>query len=340
MNKLTIAAIGMLMAISKSHAQAGDSAAFYFQKGIEEKTAGRFLQASKYFDKAISFNSNFKEAYIENGYANIEMRRTDAAKAHFSKVYELDPNNSIAIKELMEILYNHRQFAKAKEMAAKCKGCPGSEKIIGMCAYQQEDYGLAVKMLGGYLSKNPTDAEATYTMARSYLDMEDYRGAVPYYKKAIALNEEKSAWAYELALLYYNNDDFKNAVVMFGKAAERGYTQSNDFKENFGYAHIYAGNFDDGEKLLLEVLQRKPNNKEMLRDMAEAYYKNNKFDKSLNYCQKLMEMDMNDGKALYQAGLCFQKMGQKDKGQAMCDKAIEMDPSLNSLRQKSMTMGL
>jgi tetratricopeptide (TPR) repeat protein len=78
----------------------------------------------------------------------------------------------------------------------------------------------------------------------------------------------------------------------------------------------------------------------MIRDMAEAFYKGKDFQKSLNYCQKLMEMDTKDGKALYQAGLCFQKMGQKDKGQSMCDKAIEMDPSLNSLRQKSMTMGL
>ena len=33
-------------------------------------------------------------------------------------------------------------------------------------------------------------------------------------------------------------------------------------------------------------------------------------------------------------------MGQKDKGMALCDKAIEMDPSLNSLKQKKMDMGM
>jgi tetratricopeptide (TPR) repeat protein len=64
------------------------------------------------------------------------------------------------------------------------------------------------------------------------------------------------------------------------------------------------------------------------------------YDKSLEFCQKLIEFDAKDAKALYQAGLCFQKKGQKDKGQGMCDKAIEMDPSLASMRQKSMTMGL
>jgi len=38
--------------------------------------------------------------------------------------------------------------------------------------------------------------------------------------------------------------------------------------------------------------------------------------------------------------MCYQKMGQKEMGMALCDKAIEMDPSLSSLKQKKMNMGL
>ena len=115
---------------------------------------------------------------------------------------------------------------------------------------------------------------------------------------------------------------------------------SNDFNENLGYAYIYSGQFDNGEKELLAILDKKPDNKEMIRDIAEAYYKQKMYDKSLNYLQKLLEMDTKDGKALYQAGLCFQKKGQKNKGEGMCDKAIEIDPSLSGLRQKMMSEGL
>ncbi|MFN0082441.1 MAG: hypothetical protein ACKVOM_07960 [Ferruginibacter sp.] len=43
-----------------------DSSIFYFEKGIAEKNAGRFLPASLSFEKAISFNQSFTEAYIEN----------------------------------------------------------------------------------------------------------------------------------------------------------------------------------------------------------------------------------------------------------------------------------
>jgi len=325
-----------LLVYSSAYSQNTDSSEIYFQKGIEEKTAKRFLVASTWFDKAISANSKFKQAYIESGYVNIEMRKTDKAMLQFNKVLEIEPNNTVATKELMDLYYNYRMFGKAKEMANKCSSCLNSEKIKAMCSYHDEDYGAAVKGLTSYLSKNPGDAEATYTLARSYLDMEDYKNAVPNYNKAVLLDGEKNVWMYELGLLYYNQEDYKNAVVFFTKAAEKGYPQKSDFQENLGYAYMFSGQTEQGEKMLLDLLQKKPNNKDLLRDMAESFYNGKMYQKSLNYCQKLMEMDANDGKALYQAGLCFQKMGQKEKGQGMCDKAIEMDPSLNGLRQKSM----
>jgi tetratricopeptide (TPR) repeat protein len=92
--------------------------------------------------------------------------------------------------------------------------------------------------------------------------------------------------------------------------------------------------------LLLEVYAKKPANTNIFREMAEAFYKQKLYDKSLGYCQRLMQLDMKDAKALYQAGLCFIKKGEKDRGQGMCNKAIEMDPSLAGMRQKNRSMGL
>ncbi len=330
----------MLMLCTSLYAQNIDSAEIYFQKAVEFKTNKQFLQASKSFDKAIQFNKSYKEAYLENGYVSLEMHKSDNAIANFNKVVELEPANTAAAKELMDLYYNYRQFEKARQLALKCPACQNAEKIVAMCNYQREDYGNAIKGLTNYLAKNPTDAEATYTMARSYLDMEQYKNAVPYYNKAILLNAEKNSWVYELGMLYYTLNDFTNAVVFFNKAADAGYPQKSDFVENLGYAYIFSGQFDQGEKLLLGLIEKRPGDTELIRDIAEAYYNGKMYDKSLSYCQKLMELDAKDGKALYQAGLCFQKKGDKDKGQAMCDEAIKMDPSLNGLRQKQNTMGL
>ena len=327
----------LLMASIQLFSQQTDSAEFYFQKGIEQRAAKKYLLAANALDKAVQFNPKYKEAYLENGYVNLEMRKTDNAISHFSKVLEIDPTNIQAVNELMELYFNYRQFSKAKEMAAKCLSCLNSEKITAMSYFQEEDYGNAVKGLMSYLTKNPQDPEATYTLGRTYLEMEQFKQAIPYYTKAVILNEEKNMWAYELGLIYYTMEDFKNAVVYFNKAADKGYPKKSDFLENLGYAYMYSGQTEMGEKMLTEIMSKKPGDKQMMLDIAEVFYQTKMYDKSLGYCQKLMEMDMKDGKALYQAGLCFQKMGQKDKGQAMCDQAIELDPSLAGKRQKQMT---
>jgi len=320
--------------------QTTDSSSWYYGKGMEEKAAKRYLVASNHFETAIQLNSRYTEAYIENGLVNKEMRRTDASKQNFTKAFELDNNNEIAIAELMELNFSYRQYQTAIDFAQRCKTCANKDRIIAMSYYQMEDYGKAEKMLLKLVEKDPKDAEANYTLARTYLEMGLEGKGIPYYVKAVQLDDTKSRWHFELGLLYYNNDNYKNAVISFNKAADNGLIRTNDFNENLGFAYLYSSDFDKGEKLLNDIVDRKPGDKELLRDIAVAFYDRKMYDKCLSYCQRLMEMDMKDGKALYQAGLCFQKKGETSRGQQMCDKAIEMDPSLGSLRTKKEIMGM
>ena len=318
---------------SQLHAQA-DSSQFYFKKGMDEKAARRYLVASSYFDKAIKFNPSFADAYIENGRVNLEMRKVDAAQGLFLKANQLQPDNATAIKELTSLYFNNRQFQKAIDMAQKCKTCADGDRIIAISYYNLEDYGKAVAGLTKVLVKNPNDAEAAYTLGRSYLEQEDYKNAIPAYQRAVALDPSKNVWMYELGLQYYNNGDFKNALTYFTMADKAGYLKSNDFYENIGFAYLNTGDITNGMSNLKIVLDRKPNNKELLQDIAQAMYTSKHYDDALNYYQKLLELDPKDASALYMAGMAFQKKGQKEKGQQMCDKAINMDPSLAKNRQK------
>jgi tetratricopeptide (TPR) repeat protein len=337
--KQFLTSVTFLLTVSTIHAQT-DSAEIYFQKGMNEKNTRLFMAASADFNKAIDFDARYKDAYRQDAAVNMEMHRTDNAKADLEKVYQLDPADNDAIKQLTTIYFEYHQYQQALDFANQCQTCDNAERVIGLCSYQEENYEDAIRQLTNVIRKDPTDAEATYTIARSYLELEEYIKAVPYYQKAVMLDPTKNVWMYELGLLYYNNNDYKDAVVLFDKAATAGYNQSSDYNENLGFACVYSGNFERGEKILLTLLSRRPNNTDLLRGVADAYYKHGMYDKSLEFCQQLMMLDAKDGNALYQAGMCFQKKGEKDKGQQMCDKAIEMDPSLASLRQKQMTAGL
>ena len=74
------------------------------------------------------------------------------------------------------------------------------------------------------------------------------------------------------------------------------------------------------------LLTRKPNNKELINNIAYAMYETKRYDDALIYYSKLIELNPKDAQSLFMAGMIFQKKGEKEKGQKICDKAIEMDP--------------
>jgi len=316
-----------------------DSARIYYEQGREQESAKRFAVASADFNKAISLDPKYKDAYLQDAYVNMEMSRTDNAKADFEKVYNIDPDDQHVIKALTMLYYDYHQYKLAIAFANKCTICDNAERIIAMSNYELENYEEAISGLQDVIEKDPADAEATYTVARSYLELEEYVKAVPYYQKAIALYP-KNTWLYELGLLYYTNEAYKDAVVLFDKAAAAGYNQSSDYNENLGFACVYSGDFARGEKILLALLAIRPTNKDLLRGLADAYYSHKMYDRSLEFCQKLLTLDAKDGRAMYQAGMCFQKKGDKEKGQQLCDEAIQIDPSLANLKQKTSSEGL
>jgi tetratricopeptide (TPR) repeat protein len=322
-----------LVAVTQAYSQS-DSAKFYFQKGKDEQTARRYLVAAKHFEKALQFDAKYVDAYIENGRVNLSMRRITIAQTNFEKAYQLEPSSQAAIRELATLYINNRQFQLASDLAQKCKNCPEVERILAMSSYQMEDYVKAISALEKVLAKNPNDAEATYVLGRCYLETEDFKSAIRQYQKALALDPTKSVWMYELALQLYNSNDYPNAKKYFLMAGEAGYPKSNDYYENLGFACINTGDVDAGLKNLTTVLARKPNNKELLNDIAQALYNAKRYDEALNYYQKLLELNPKDANSLYMAGITFQKMGQKERGIAMCDEAIKLDPALAKNRTK------
>lgn len=326
--------ITTLCATVSVYAQSPDSAKIYYLKGLEAKEAQKNLVASNYFDKAITFQANYLDALQANAAVNLEMRKTDRALQLYVLINKNFPTDKTAINALMTLYFNYRQFDQAILFASKCANCANAAKIQGISYYNKEDYTAAAESLLSFISKNADDAEAIYTLARTYVDMEEYKKAVGYYEKVVGLPEAKAEWMNEQGILLSDLGNYPGAMAAFVKAADHGYIQSNDFNENLGFACLNSGEFEKGEKLIMSVWSKKTGNRDLLRGLAEVLYQKKQYDRSLIYCQKLMELDEKDGKALYQAGLCFQKKGEKDRGQKMCDKAIQLDGSLESLRTK------
>jgi tetratricopeptide (TPR) repeat protein len=100
------------------------------------------------------------------------------------------------------------------------------------------------------------------------------------------------------------------------------------------------GNFAKSTENLEKSLEKRPHSQTVRYALGESLYKGGRYKDAIDNWDMVLQTDNKNYRALYMIGMAYQKMGQKDKGMALCDKAIEMDPSLNSLKQKKMDMGM
>lgn len=330
---LTILSIGVF---TTAFSQSADSAAVFFNKGVEEKNARRYMVAYQQLQKAVQYKPDVVEYQKEAGLVALELRKYDQARVHFEQVYKMKNDDVAALEQLAKLNFNMRRFPQAIQYAElmKQKNITGYNYILGKSYYEQEDYGQAYKYLQAAAKEEPNNAEIPYLIGRSFVDMSNYKVAVQFFEQAIAKDSTKANWIYETGLTYFAIPNAKKAIEYFELAIAKGYKTTNDVLENLSNAYIQSGQPQKGIQLMEKLLEKKPADMEILWNLAQAHYRTEKYDKAIEYWDRMLYYDKDNAKPLYMMGLCYQKKGEKEKGEAMCDKAIEKDPSLRNLKSK------
>lgn len=337
---LTVCVFAGLAAVSQNRS---DSATAIIAKGTAELQQGRTAVAYKYFQEAVNYDSLNEGAW--RGLANTALSLRQYAKARqcFQKLYELQPKDSAAIRQLAVLNFNFRQWEAAISFAKLMQEqhiSGNANYIIGKSFYEQENYGQAFKYLDAAMLDEPANAQIPYIMALAYVDMSNYKKAVPYFLKALQADSSNARWIYELAMTYAAIPDDKTAVYYYELAAARGYKTDNDFYENLSLSCILSGQADKGIALMQKVLQKKPQDITLLYNIAETYYKINQFKEAIDYWNQVLQQDEKHARALYMSGVAYQKKGETSRGKKLCEQAIAMDPSLSTYRRQKMDIGL
>ncbi|MDB5250844.1 MAG: hypothetical protein JWP27_13 [Flaviaesturariibacter sp.] len=316
-------------------------AALYLQRGLQEKTKGRLMVAYKQFDSAYMLDKSDKTIVAELAKSLYDLRRYAQAREKYMELEKLGGATAETYNQLMMLSFNMRQFPDAIRYADLLKKADPSAKTayyVAKANYDQENYGDALKYLEIAGKEDPTNAEIPYMTARAYADMNNYKLAVPKFQAAIAL-QPNNRWMYELGLIYYAMNDDNNSLKYLLMAADSGYKKDNEYFENLAIAYLNTKQIDKGLEILEQALQRRPADMSLLNMIAEANYDVKRYDKAIEYWDRVLTMDKTNAASLFMIGMSYQKKGEKAKGQALCDKAIEMDPTLAKNKQKMEMQG-
>ncbi len=334
----------LLFAVTHSlSAQSENDAQAAFQKGLQEKAAGRLRPAFDQFYQASLKSPNDKQIQINLGLAAEEIRQSDAARNAFQKVREIDPADTLSIIHLTRLFYNAHRYDEAIACGKKMQEMKVGEHAnlyIGKSYYEKESFGSAFHYLEAAAADEPSNPEIPVLFARALVNMSNYRMAVKYYQDANRLDPSNTRLIYEMALAYSAIPDDKAAVTYFELAKEKGYRVDHDFVENLANSYTLAGTPEKAVKMQEELLAQRPSDLNLLFGLADTYYRMGKYDLAITNWDKILSYDKEDARALYMIGMSLQKKGEETKGMALCNKAIEMDPSLNGLRQRKFVVGL
>lgn len=337
MNKIFITAV--LAAISCNVYAAGgiDSASFYYKKAKQLALSNKVWEADKSFQTAIKFNSTDEVRLAYGDFLN-EQHKFFQAVDQYGKVLEGNLNNVVALEKMARISFDLKRWNDVVMYGNKLLqngNAKDLKYLIGRSYYEMENYGQSQKYLNVALQEDPRHLPSVTLLGKVLVEMSNYKQAIDVYARTLELDPNNSQLIYEMGLLYYTINDEKNSVAFFEQAAQKGYKTDLDYYENLGLAYLSI-DIKKGVENLNKVLVKKPGNSEILFQIAQAYYKVERFQDAADNYYKVYEGDPTNVRALYMTGVAYQKKGDKSKGVLLCDKAISLDPELAQLKTQKM----
>lgn len=317
-----------------SFAIESDSASVYYTQAKEFQNNRNFKKADEAYRNAIRLNPRFDDARIAYGVMLLDRSMYPAGREQLTEVLKTNPNNTAAVKLLFEDARLNRQWKdvlKYGEILQKRSLADSVDESIGKAYYNLEEYGKAIDVLEKLVARNPVTS-AVIMLGKAYTEVSDYRKAALVYEKALKNDKANATLWYEYALILTSIPAFEESAAAMEKAVEAGIKQDMAFKENMAMVYLSTTQYEKGIALIEELLQKKPNDANLMFMAGQAYYKNKSYDKAIGYWERTVIANASNYRALYMTGMAYQKMGKNKKGMDICDQAIAGDPSLSRLR--------
>lgn len=318
-----------------------DSAQYFYKLGKQEQEARRYSAAWKYFEQAAKFDDRDADMQLSIAEVCLKMNRMAPAVKALESASSLRPEDYEIQWKLVKYYYDFGQSDKVIAMIPKVaphvKDPKGADFMLGKALYATQNYGKATEFLQRSLKNDPT-AEAAYLLGRMNVQMANYAAAVPFYKQALLLDSTQTTRYYEYAQVLATAGKNDEAIKVFQTTLDRGYKPRDDFYMNMAYAMADAKKSDEAIKILRELLSRRPNDIGVLSGIADVCYHSGKYKESIEYWDRILEMDDKNARVIYHIGMAYIKMGKESDGKYLCDKAIDMEPALGVLRHTKQSL--
>ncbi|MBN1633465.1 MAG: tetratricopeptide repeat protein [Ignavibacteria bacterium] len=222
----------------------------------ENKKQKFYNDALDKFDKAISSDVNFADAYYEKALILYTAGKYESAGETLVKYIELRPTSSRGKYLYGRTLYLDNKIEKAIPIFAG---------LLDDTLYSSEGNLYLARIYSGMQSRDSASMVDNYLKSVNYYekvkaadleyedfikigtmysDMKNMTDALQYYKKAVEMEPESGDGYYELGKAYFNNENYISAIENFNKAKAKGLKTSILYLYS-GLANYYEKEFEE-----------------------------------------------------------------------------------------------
>lgn len=184
-----------------------------YNRGSDLLSAGKYTEAIQHFDKAISLNKQYVEAYNNRGIAYFSLRQPNQAISDYTQAITINP-------QMAECFYN--------------RGVTFNE--IGQHAQSIKDFDEAIRL-------NPQYAESYNNRGFAYYKLKQNEKAIEDFSHAIQIAPRYAKAYYNRGIAYNEMDQTDLAIKDFDRSLSLDSNYAESYN-NRGVAYIQRGEFD------------------------------------------------------------------------------------------------
>ena len=290
---------------------------------------GMLDQAIIAFQKVISLNPDYAEAYNNMGNVLKDQNKLDEAIEAYKKSISIKPDYADAFFNIGNAFKDQNKFDNAIEAYKKSLLIkPDYASAYLNMGVVFKDLGKLEKSIEAYqsaLSIRPDFAEAYSNMGNSLKDQGKLDEAIEAYQSSISL---KPGY-YEL---YFNIGNALKDQGKFSEAIEY-YKKSISIKPDYVDAFFNMGNIfqhlekqDEAIKIYKKIISIKPDYAEAYSNTGNIYIDQCKLDEAIKYLEISISLDPGLAEAYSNMGMALKNQGKLDEAVKFYKKSISLKP--------------
>ena len=144
---------------------------------------------------------------------------------------------------------------------------------------------------------------------------------------------------------YYRNRDWKQTIRVYSEITDLScdewnavYAPPEEIYQYYSFAYTQIGRFDSAEFVLLDGLQKIPQNVQLRKQLAYAYKRQGKTDKEIIEYERLVDIAPNDISILNDLAKIYKDQGNYDDQIIILKKILKIDDTNDAVSYTHLTL--